>query len=82
MRGVWRFVHPLRFKTLLVLILAINFVVFIVLNSFMLQDKDELDKYKRRGKRLNYFKVEITTGSAGDDCRYIRVSKPAVTKLE
>ena len=58
MRGAWSFVHLLRFKTLLVLILALNIVVFIVLNSFMLRDKDEFGKYKRRGKRLNYIKVE------------------------
>ena len=76
MRGVWRCAYLLRFKTLLVLILALNIVVFIVLNSFMLNDKDELGKYKRRGKRLNYFKVEITSGppsmAAGDDCRVSR----------
>ena len=70
-------------NSLIITIIIIVIVVFIVLNSFMLHDKDEIGKYKRRGKRLNYFKVEITTGSAGDDCRYInRVSKPAVTKLE
>ena len=78
MRGVWRCVYLLRFRTLLVLILALNIVVFIVLNSFMLHDKDELGKYNRQGKRLNYFKFEITSGSAGDDCGYFRVPEPAV----
>lgn len=76
MRGIWRCVYLLRFKTLLVLILALNIVVFIVLNSFMLKDKDELGKCKRRGKHLNYFKVEFTSGPPsmipGDDCRHLR----------
>lgn len=80
MRGIRRCVYLLHFKTLLVLILALNIVVFIVLNSIMLHDKDELGKYKRRGNRLNYFKVGITSGppsmAAGDDYRCIRAPEP------
>lgn len=55
MRGTWKCIYLLRFKTLLVLILALNIVVFIILNSFMLHDKDEPGKYERPGKRLSYF---------------------------
>ena len=45
------------------LILALNIVVFIVFNSFMLLGKDELGKYKRSGKRLRYFDAQINSRS-------------------
>lgn len=45
MRGTLTGIYYPRFRTLLVLVLVLNVVIFVLLNCFILHDKDNLGKY-------------------------------------